>query len=87
MKNLTITVDEQVASWARVWAAKQGKSLSKAVGTLLHDLMDQEDAYAAAMERNLRREPSALKRPGERYPTREELHDRAGLRRHERSGL
>jgi hypothetical protein len=35
MKNVTISMDEETAAWARVEAAKQGKSLSRYVGELL----------------------------------------------------
>ena len=35
MKSITITVDEEVARWARVWAAQQNTSVSRLVGELL----------------------------------------------------
>ena len=35
MKNVTITLDEKVAHWARVEAAKSGMSLSRWIGTVL----------------------------------------------------
>jgi hypothetical protein len=37
--------------------------------------------YKAAMQRSLAEKPVRLKRPGERYLTREEANDRPGLRR------
>lgn len=37
MKNVTISLDEDTASWARVEAAKAGKSLSRYVGDLLSE--------------------------------------------------
>jgi hypothetical protein len=37
MKNVTISMDDETAAWARVEAAKQGKSLSRYVGDLLAD--------------------------------------------------
>ena len=76
MKNVTIAVDEKVARWARVWAAEHDTSLSRIVGDLLRERMDAERGYGAAMRRALAREPALLKEPGERYPTRESLHDR-----------
>lgn len=79
MRNLTITVDEEVARWARVWAAKNDTSVSKLVGMLLRRRMLEERAYAAAMEEYLATEPIALKRGGS-YPEREALHDRSSLR-------
>lgn len=76
MKNVTITVDEKVARWARVWAAEHDTSLSSIVGDLLRERMEAERGYGAAMRRALAHEPGLLKEPGERYPTRESLHDR-----------
>jgi hypothetical protein len=80
MRNLTITVDDEVARWARVWAARQEKSLSRAVGELLRQRMREEEGYGRAMKRFLSRPAARLRKGKSRYPTREELHDRAGLR-------
>ncbi len=79
MKNVTITLEEDVAGWARVWAAKQGSSLSRLVGLLLRERMLEEEGYKAAMAEFLSAEPVELKRSGN-YPSRDELHDRADLR-------
>jgi hypothetical protein len=76
---MTITVDEDVALWARVWAAKRGISVSRLVGMLLRQRMMEDEGYAAAMEEFLAAEPVILKREGS-YPSRDELHDRSGLR-------
>ncbi|MEW5853854.1 MAG: DUF6364 family protein [Myxococcota bacterium] len=78
MKNLTITVPEEVAAWARVWAAKHNTSVSKLVGEMLRERMQQEDAYEAAMRSFLARKPTVLS--GAPYPKREELYDRPRLR-------
>jgi plasmid stability protein len=75
MKNLTITVDEDVARWAKVFAARHDTSVSKIVGELLREKMRQEEGYRSAMERYLSRPPTALKASG-RYPKREELYAR-----------
>lgn len=80
MKNLTITVDEDVARWARVWAAKRGTSVSRLVGMLLERRMREEEGYDAAMDEFLSVEPMALREEGSTYPDRESLHDRASLR-------
>jgi hypothetical protein len=37
MKNVTISMDEATAAWARVEAAKAGKSLSRFVGDILEE--------------------------------------------------
>lgn len=81
MKNITITLDEQTAEWARAHAAEQGKSLSRYVGEVLRRSMDKSAAYEQAMNRFLSREPVALSSPGDKLPTREELYDRGMLRR------
>jgi hypothetical protein len=79
MKNVTITLDEETARWARVEAAHREMSVSRLVGDLLREHMRAQATYEDAMRRYLARAPSVLKETGG-YPTREELHDRAGLR-------
>src|SRR5882762_7765411 len=39
MKNITVTLDEETAAWARTYAAQQNKSLSRYLGELLNDTM------------------------------------------------
>ena len=80
MKNVTITVDEQVAEWARVWAARHNTSVSKLLGELLAERMREETGYEATMRRFLSRRPTRLKNEGESYPHRNELHERNLLR-------
>lgn len=81
MKNVTITLDEETAAWARVHAARRNLSLSRFVGELLQKNMRESREYEEAMRRYLSRGPfKELKGPAERYPTREELHDRSRLR-------
>lgn len=75
MKNVTITLDEEVARWAKVWAAQHDTSVSRMLGEMLRERMAGERAYETAMKRYLRREVTALKGPG-RYPSREQLHER-----------
>lgn len=75
MANMTVTVDEEVLRWAKVWAAKQGTSVSRLVGELLRERMLQDDAYALAMEAYLSTPPRLISDSG-RYPRREALYDR-----------
>lgn len=75
MRNVTISLDEKVAEWARVWAAKSNSSVSRLVGELLKQKMQDESGYKIAMNQFLSRDPVALKNTG-RYPLREELHER-----------
>lgn len=80
MKNVTITLDEETARWARVRAAEENTSVSRLVGQMLREKMQAERSYEEAMQRYLALEPVELRKPGESYPSREELYDRAGLR-------
>jgi hypothetical protein len=81
MKNVTITLDAATAAWTRQTAAANGISVSRFVGELLQRQMRDGAAYQEAMRRFLSKPPVALKTPGDRYMTREEVHDRARLRR------
>jgi len=80
MKNVTITLDEETARWARIEAAKQGTSVSRLLGEILAERRRQEAEYAAAMARFLARGPVPLKLPGQSYPRRDDLYDRKILR-------
>ena len=77
MKNITITLDEETAAWVRVCAAQKNVSLSHFVGELLRDRMRESHDYEGAMRGFLAEKPVKLKKPGERYLTRDEaLHGR-----------
>jgi len=78
MPNLTITADEEVLRWARVKAAQENTSVARLVGDLLKERMRAERGYQAAKRRFLGAKPRVLSRGP--YPTRDELHDRTGLR-------
>lgn len=78
LKNITITVEEEVARWARIEAAKEDTSVSRLVGEMLRERMEKEENYQKAMKQALARKPF-LKSDG-KYLTREEVHDRANLR-------
>jgi hypothetical protein len=78
LRNITITLEENVARWARIEAAKNDSSLSGFLAGILRTRMREETDYEAAMRRALTRKPF-LKTNG-RYLSREEVHDRARLR-------
>ncbi|HVF07509.1 MAG TPA: hypothetical protein VNC60_02935 [Actinomycetota bacterium] len=80
MKNVTVTLDEETARWARIEAAKRDVSVSSLLRDLLRDHMGSQISYGGAMQRYLARSAQSLKKKAGRYPRREELHDRAGLR-------
>ena len=76
MKNVTITLDDNVAKWARIRAAELDTSVSRLVGDLLREKMIQERTYETAMEKFLAVDPVKLKKPGTAYPRRDKLHAR-----------
>jgi hypothetical protein len=78
-RNVTITLDEETARWARIEAARRDTSVSRLVGELLAAHMKAETSYEASMEAFLSRRPRNLKRRGT-YPRRAEVHERARLR-------
>ena len=78
LRNVTVTVEEDVARWARLEAAKREMSLSRLLGSMLKERMLEVDEYEHAMRRALARKPF-LKTSGG-YLSREEAHDRAHLR-------
>ena len=78
MPNLTITAEEEVLRWARVKAAEENTSVARLVGGLLKERMQAERGYQAAKRRFLGMKPRILSSGP--YPSRDELHDRSGLR-------
>ena len=80
MKNITVTLDEETATWARVYAAQRNKSLSRFLGELLHEKMHESHAYEDAMRRFLAKKSLSSASDGSPYPKREELYDRGKLR-------
>ncbi|MDH3271138.1 MAG: CopG family transcriptional regulator [Gemmatimonadota bacterium] len=79
-KNVTVTLDPEVARWARVEAASRGTSVSRMLGEMLEAEMKGQEAYERAKERFFAQAPGVHRADGRPLPTREELHDRAGLR-------
>jgi plasmid stability protein len=76
MKNVTITLDEEVARWARIRAAKEDTSLSRLIGEMLRKKMSDENHYQASMQHYLSKSSTVLKEKGDKYPDRKDLHDR-----------
>jgi len=74
LRNITITLEENVARWARLEAARRDTSVSRLLAGILKDRMLEEDSYGVAMRRALGRKPF-LKTDG-RYLSRQEVHDR-----------
>jgi len=76
MKNVTITLEDEVAQWARVWAATKNTSVSSILGKVLKEKMQQEDGYELVMQQYLSTPAKPLKTTSESYPDRDSLYDR-----------
>ena len=73
---MTITLDEEVARWARIRAAERDTSVSRLVGEWLRERMLEDQAYETAMREYLARPARRLKKAGTRYPKRADLSGR-----------
>jgi hypothetical protein len=78
LRNVTVTLEEEVARWARMEAAANDTSVSRLLGELLKERMLEADGYQRAMRRALARKP--FLKSDSRYLAREEAHDRGRLR-------
>jgi hypothetical protein len=79
LRNVTITLDEETARWARVEAAKRDTSASRLVGDMSRERMLEDGGYESAMKSYLSCAALPLGYAAQR-PTRASLHDRARLR-------
>ena len=80
MENVTVALSEDTALWLRAQAAEANRSVSSWLAEVVEKLRRSEDGYEAAMARALAREPRQMVWVDGHKPTREELHDRAGVR-------
>jgi hypothetical protein len=78
LRNVTVTLEENIALWARLEAARQDTSVSQLLAGILKERMRENDSYARAMREALARKPF-LKTDG-KYLSREEVHDRSRFR-------
>jgi hypothetical protein len=78
LRNVTVTLEEEVARWARIEAARKEMSVSRLLGAILRERMLDDDGYERAMRRALSRKP--FLKTDSKYLSREEAHDRARLR-------
>ena len=77
MNDITITIDEETAAWARSRASERNMSLACFLQELISESKTKE--YERAMLRFLAVKPKNLSN-GEPYPRRDELYDRKVLR-------
>ena len=80
LKNITVTLEPETARWARLEAARREMSVSRLLADLLKREMEGRDAYEVAKERFLSQRPGVHRAAGRPLPTRDELHERTGLR-------
>lgn len=76
MKNVTITLPDELAQKAKVFAAENNTSVSRYVGELLSERLEQEQGYRDAMNQWCAVKPSVLNEGGVSYPSRDDLHGR-----------
>jgi hypothetical protein len=89
LKNMTITVSEEAARWARRKAAEENTSVSKLVGRMLEDQMRRNDDYWKAYEEWKKIKPIPGLDAAKRM-SRQELYDTARqpvVRRHQRPAV
>ena len=75
MKNITVSLTEELARWARHWAAEHESSVSGLLSLLLQEKRENETRYQASMDSFLSR-PATMLSDGSPYPSRDSLHDR-----------
>lgn len=77
-QNITLAIPKDVLAKARQLAAERRTSLSALVTQIIVDIVDQDDSYRAARERQLVILQAGLDLgiPGTATWTREELHER-----------
>lgn len=76
MENVTVTLDEEIASWVRVNAEQRGTDISILVSEILEEKMREEEGYYKSMRNFLSRPPSMINASGTAYPCRDTLHER-----------
>ncbi len=74
LRNITITVEDEVARWARKKAAEENTSVSRLVGQMLEREMRASDEYWRAFEDWKKLKPMPIQ--AAKRMTREEAHER-----------
>ena|SRR5687767_12781716 len=87
LQNVTITVDKGTLKKARTKAAESNMSLSRYVGEVLRERLGHDEEYERAMRRFFASDITIdTKKYGRPY-TREELNDRAFMRKEHEAAL
>lgn len=85
MKNITLTLREDVADWLRIEAAKADLSMSAFLSRMLEDRMGRGKDQLATLERFL--SGAGFAGIADDLPKRDDLYDRPSLHRHQHSDL
>ena len=72
VKNVTVTMEEHVAEWARLEAARRNTSVSRLIGEMLAEKMRHADSYERAMRDWMAK--SSVYASGGPQPARDEIH-------------
>jgi len=80
LRNITLSIDDEILREARVLAAQEGLSVSALLRRELVNLVESQRGYAKAKESALRRLARGQSLGVGTLPSREELHDRQNLR-------
>lgn len=76
MKNITLSIDEDVVRTVRRYAAEHGSTVNALVREFLTGLADREDRARKARQRIRQLSEQSTARVGSRSWIREELHER-----------
>lgn len=76
MRNVTVSLDDETARWARMEAARQDTSMSRLIGRLLRQHMVEAREYDNARRSYQKRQAAPLSEATTPYPSRDELYDR-----------
>lgn len=79
MKNVTVTMPEEILEWVRIKAARDNASVSRYLGLLVEQERARDSAYERAMRAALKFEPLPFPK-NTRLLSRDEANDRARLR-------
>jgi hypothetical protein len=78
LRNITVTMEEDLARWVRIEAAREDTSVSQFLAGLLRRRMREQDSYEQSKRSFLARKP--FPKTDGKYPTREEIYNRARVR-------
>jgi plasmid stability protein len=76
VKNITISLPDELAHRAKVFAAEHNTSVSRFVGDMLAERLREDTRYRRAMKQWALREVGPLSDGETPYPSRDSLHER-----------